>query len=160
MADEYETRTPKTYECPDCGNEHTNRTRNRVCPMCQHHRSKHPCADCGKPCDRRATRCNRCGPTYHQTLKIRGEPTFHKPSGYWLVKVPLEDPMASMRNSQGYVRQHRLVMADYIGRPLTDDEHVHHEDHDRGNNDITNLRLMGRLDHIRMHAEERRGRPR
>lgn len=63
--------------------------------------------------------------------------------------------MASMRNAQGYVREHRLVMADYIGRPLTAEEIVHHEDHDRGNNHIANLRLMGKIDHSSLHQEDR-----
>ncbi len=151
----YKDRPVRTFECPDCGQTHQNKTNNRRCPRCQHEHRKHPCAKCGAPCDARAGHCNHCAPDIHIRLKERGERTFHKPSGYWLVKVPVEDPMAAMRNGQGYVREHRLVMADYIGRPLTPDEDVHHRDHDRGNNDIGNLELMVKADHHALHAADR-----
>lgn len=155
MVDDYFTRPFISYTCPDCGVEHENRTRNRVCTRCQAQRRKHPCPRCGTPTDHRATHCNRCAPFLNQTLRERGARTHHKPSGYWLVKVPESDPMASMRNAQGYVREHRLVMADHIGRPLTEDEHVHHENHDRGDNRIENLSLMAKADHGSMHMRER-----
>lgn len=151
----YLDRPLRSYECPDCGVTHENRTWQHRCNRCAHEARKHPCPDCGKPCDARADRCNRCAPAFNQTLRERGQPTFHKPSGYWLVKVPEDDPMASMRNGQGYVREHRLVMADYIGRPLTDGEHVHHENHNRGDNRIENLSLMAKADHHAMHNAER-----
>lgn len=155
MADNYDNRPSVTYTCPDCGRSHENRTRNRVCPRCQAQRRKHPCPQCGTPTDHRAEHCQQCAPRLAHTLRERGQPTFHKPSGYWLVKVPEGDPMASMRNGQGYVREHRLVMADYIGRPLTEAEHVHHENHDRGDNRIENLSLMAKADHHAMHNAER-----
>lgn len=41
----------------------------------------------------------------------------------------------------GYVFEHRLVMARYIGRPLRDDETVHHIDNNRSHNHIDNLQL-------------------
>jgi hypothetical protein len=42
---------------------------------------------------------------------------------------------------QGYVREHRLIMAMRIGRPLDSREVVHHVDGDTTNNNITNLEL-------------------
>lgn len=153
----YSDREPRTYVCPGCSRSHSNRSYNRVCSRCQHERRKHPCARCANPCDGRADLCNRCAPAEHLKLKTRGQPTFHKPSGYWLVKVPEDDPMASMRNSQGYVRQHRLVMADLIGRPLTPEEQVHHINQDRGDNRPENLQLMSVREHNAHHAKERRG---
>jgi hypothetical protein len=39
------------------------------------------------------------------------------------------------------VLEHRVVMAEHIGRPLTRDENVHHLDGDRTNNRLDNLEL-------------------
>src|ERR1035437_2048465 len=41
------------------------------------------------------------------------------------------------------------------GRRLEQGEIVHHIDHDRQNNDISNLATMSRADHIRHHMEDR-----
>ena len=38
--------------------------------------------------------------------------------------------------------EHRLVMRGIVGRPLDEDEIVHHIDHDRMNNDPGNLDLL------------------
>lgn len=62
-------------------------------------------------------------------------------SGYVQVMVSSDDPMAVMRNRQGYVLEHRLVMARALGRPLTEYESVHHLDGDHLKNDLSNLQL-------------------
>ena len=59
--------------------------------------------------------------------------------GYVLVLLP-DHPQA---NRQGYVREHRLVMEQALGRFLTREEVVHHRDNDPGNNDPDNLELFG-----------------
>ena len=61
--------------------------------------------------------------------------------GYKRVWVSPDDPMASMRDHQGYVREHRLVMARQLGRPLTRNETVHHLDDERDRNVVDNLEL-------------------
>ena len=58
--------------------------------------------------------------------------------GYVLRHFP-EHPQA---NSQGYVREHRLVMEESLGRSLTSEEVVHHINKDRGDNSIGNLKLL------------------
>ena len=47
-----------------------------------------------------------------------------------------------MARKDGYVAEHRLIMAKYIGRPLTRTECVHHIDHNPAKNNIENLMLF------------------
>ncbi len=71
--------------------------------------------------------------------------------GYVLVHQP-NHPAA---NSQGYVRKHRLVMEQILGRSLRPDEVVHHIDDNPANNDPANLRLYDcNGDHL---SETRKG---
>lgn len=74
----------------------------------------------------------------------RGGQTVDK-HGYVLVKRN-EHPAA---NSSGYVRLHRLVMEENLGRPLTEAEVVHYVDEDPSNNAPDNLRLYAsNADHL------------
>lgn len=57
--------------------------------------------------------------------------------GYILIHKP-DHPAA---NSGGYVREHRLIVEQAIGRPLTPTEVVHHRDDDPANNHPDNLYL-------------------
>lgn len=62
--------------------------------------------------------------------------------GYKLVLMPADHPFAEqMRRSNGYCLEHRLVMAESLGRPLRGDESVHHIDGDPSNNSLDNLQL-------------------
>jgi hypothetical protein len=47
-----------------------------------------------------------------------------------------------MADSNGYVMLHRLVMAEFIGRPLRKNEMVKHKDGDTMNNEIENLKMV------------------
>lgn len=61
--------------------------------------------------------------------------------GYIRVLVDPADPLRAMADSQGYVAEHRLVMARHLGRLLTERETVHHKDTNPGNNALSNLQL-------------------
>ena len=59
--------------------------------------------------------------------------------GYILVRAPGDHPG---NNHNGYIRLHRLVMEQKLGRYLQPEEVVHHIDGDRQNNQPDNLELF------------------
>lgn len=63
------------------------------------------------------------------------------PTGYILNHMESDHRFASMRTATGYVLQHRLVMAEYLERPLLAWETVHHINGKRAHNEIENLQL-------------------
>ncbi len=60
--------------------------------------------------------------------------------GVKYVRCPME--YLPMGRKDGYIMEHRLVMAQSLGRLLTRTEVVHHIDHNPSNNCITNLMLF------------------
>lgn len=61
--------------------------------------------------------------------------------GYLLVLMDPDHPFSEMRLCNGYVLEHRLVMAEHLGRPLKCSETVHHVNGDKKDNRINNLQL-------------------
>jgi len=59
-------------------------------------------------------------------------------TGYVMKKRP-GHPEA---DSKGYVREHRLIMEQFLGRYLEDDECVHHLNGNKSDNRLENLELM------------------
>lgn len=75
----------------------------------------------------------------------------HMQKGYVVVHRP-DHPMA---NKAGKLFEHRLVMAEHLGRMLDPSEVVHHKDGNRSNNAIDNLELLsGHKEHAATHAQE------
>ena len=121
----------------------------------------HACSGCGRPRwaiilrDAVANRlCRSCG---GRALDRRAQ--CHQAwrggrrmaNGYVLVYLPPTHPMASMCMAKGrYVLEHRLVAAEWLGRPLARWEIVHHKDGSRSNNNIENLEVTS----LGMHAKE------
>lgn len=68
--------------------------------------------------------------------------------GYRLILVGKGEPMA---NNNGYVPEHRLVMAEHLGRPLKRSEHVHHCNGDILDNRLENLEILSLSDHTKHH---------
>jgi len=68
--------------------------------------------------------------------------------GYMFVLSP-EHPHKS---STGYVRKHRLVMEEHLGRFLNTGEVIHHVNENKMDNRIENLRLFNsHSEHMKMH---------
>ena len=49
---------------------------------------------------------------------------------------------------------HVVAIENLIGRKIHPDEVVHHKDHDKQNNDLSNLELMSRSSHTSLHSKE------
>lgn len=99
----------------------------------------------GRTCKRLGLRTRRTGPDSGDTHPgWRGGTRIVK--GYRYLYAPA-DPMAT---KQGYVAEHRLVVARAIGRALRGREVVHHIDGDSLNNELANLELFAtNADHLR-----------
>ena len=101
--------------------------------------------DCG-----RAHKALGFCPAHYRRYLATGDPQVDRPirevdgnghvnHGYWVVPVP-----RGLRWSVGGTRrigEHRLVMAQHLGRALRQDEVVHHRNGDRSDNRIENLEL-------------------
>ena len=67
---------------------------------------------------------------------------FKNGNGYISFKVPEGCRFSCMKDSQGYVMISRLTMAAHLGRPLIDEEIVHHINGIKDDNRIENLGLF------------------
>lgn len=67
--------------------------------------------------------------------------------GYFIIKKP-DHPFC---DSQGYVKEHRLIIEKHLGRYLTQDEHVHHINENKKDNRIENLEVMTNSQHRIFH---------
>ncbi len=72
--------------------------------------------------------------------------------GDYLYAVVKDHPKS---NKYGYVLHHRVVMENHLGRLLNDNEIVHHENHDRKDNRIENLKVMLSAEHSKLHSIEK-----
>lgn len=105
---------------------------------------------CSLPtCNREAYARQLCRNHYRRSLRL-GDPLEHIPikdvsgtgyvnHGYFVVPVPPE--LRHLVEGESSVLEHRLVMAQHLGRPLLPTESVHHMNGDRLDNRIENLEL-------------------
>lgn len=113
------------------------------------------CSDCGKyrwvcyinkkPI---STRCSKC----NKPINAKGERNYFwnggktiDSSGYVNIKIWRDNPYYSMAKKIGYVLEHRLVMAQHLGRCLLKSEIVHHRNGIKSDNRIENLELVSHL---------------
>jgi len=75
-------------------------------------------------------------------------------NGYIMLRVP-DHPFA---DSKGYVREHRLVMEDHLGRFLNPDEIVHHAKGNKTDNRKEKLEVVSLPEHTKLHHTGKKGR--
>lgn len=125
------------------------------------------CLDCGK--ERwvhldsggrlRSLRCLKCaGKVWGQRCRGQNSRWWkggrHKTSyGYITVKLMPDDFYYSMADTEGYVFEHRLVMAKHLGRCLQPWEQVHHKNGMREDNKLENLELTTVGSHSLEHSK-------
>lgn len=124
------------------------------------------CIDCGKERWVRvehsqvtSIRCSKC----HNSrvhLNCRGEKHHSwkggrckSQEGYIRVRIFPDNSFFKMAQQCGYVTEHRLVMAQHLGRCLEDWEFVHHLNSIRDDNRIENLQLTSNRSHISNHIK-------
>ena len=112
--------------------------------------------------------CERCGKERWVAL-IKGEPvclyclSCHPGGrkvigrcvtvgGYIIINITPASPFYEMRSSKNRILEHRLVMAQALGRCLLSSEHVHHLNGMKDDNRVENLQLISQANHTLVSA--------
>lgn len=74
-------------------------------------------------------------------------------SGYIHIWIPSDNPYISMINEGNTLPEHRLIMAQHLGRCLKSWEMVHHINGIRDDNRIENLTLIDSKNHAGFHRQ-------
>ena len=127
---------------------------NTMCQMCPTPMYRRPAEliagrgrYCSRACRNRAHPpkgpCPQRGVPGERNGSWKGGVTYGRPKGNYAGPVYVRCPadLMVMARADGYVMEHRLVMARRIGRPLLRSEVVDHVDHNPRNNAVENLLL-------------------
>lgn len=111
------------------------------------------CIDCGKKLsDYVSVRCKKCkGDSQQGELNPNWIGGRVKKDGY----IYLYKPNHPNSNKQGYIFEHRYVVSEIIGRPLTNEDVIHHINHISDDNRIDNLMLTTKKEHRQQHLGSR-----
>ena len=132
-----------------------------------HQRSYLACPDCGKQRwvlirngEPQSERCHPCGAKHRVKAKPGSWSNREKhprwkggrhvdANGYCSIVVPIDSPYLPMADKRGRVYEHRLAIAQNLGRCLEPGELVHHINGNKQDNRLSNLQLFGRREHSR-----------
>lgn len=105
------------------------------------------CPSCENEKDTRSKRCRIC------SYKIYVPRTGKKQARGWYKHAQLGYIMGSIFGKLVY--QHRFLMEQFLKRKLNHNEHVHHIDGNKLNNNLKNLELISAVDHAHEHWPKR-----
>jgi len=131
-----------------------NRKSNTICDLCEKPIYRRPSTlkankgkFCSRACRNKVYRYNNPNPPRmygKDNPAWKGGVTLKRAKGNYsgvkYIRCPNE--YIKMARKDGYIMEHRLVMAKYLNRILTKIEVVHHIDHNPSNNKIENLMLF------------------
>ncbi len=127
------------------GRTNKNKTgRKNICLECGREYSRNhwysegkSCPECNNPIQNKSEYCTKC------LRKIGKHPNYkggkHLSKDGYVILTNQQDHPNVWKN--GHVSEHIIVMSNYLGRPLTEHETVHHINTDRSDNRIENLQL-------------------
>lgn len=100
--------------------------------------------------------CTKCKAKKELNGHWKGGRTIHRPSGYVILSIYPESPYYGMGTKSGAMLrrlapEHRLIMAQQLGRCLARNEEVHHKNGIKTDNRIENLELTLHSKHIIDH---------
>ena len=107
--------------------------------------------------------CKKCYDIERKKYAYRGEDSHAwrggrilRKGGYIAIHLSPDSPFFSMADGNHYVPEHRLVMAQYLGRCLASSEHIHHLNGIRDDNRIENLEIATPSEHTPQAHYKRR----
>jgi hypothetical protein len=112
---------------------------------------------CSKRCDlsQRSIEWKQHNPNLDRDLTGENNPMFgSRPWNYREEGAVRADGYMRVTVDGRRILKHRHIMAMKLGRPLNDDEIVHHIDGDNTNNDPENLTVMSQSEHFTLHIKE------
>lgn len=128
------------FDCPDCDNT-------RICIVRTSGITTRRCISCA------AKKSHKENPRPNMDKSPRWKGGRHINNGYVVVYISEKHPFFSMarankkRGRGGHILEHRLIMAEHLGRILKSDEIVHHINGDKEDNRIGNLKVTERKKH-------------
>ena len=112
---------------------------------------------CSRRCDlaQRSIEWTQHNPNLDRDLTGENNPMFgSRPWNYREDGSPRADGYMRVTVDGKRMLKHRHIMEMKLGRPLSEDEIVHHLDNDNTNNDPDNLTVMSQANHLRLHIKE------